>query len=561
MTGRRKNQGTFGLFFTLKGYIMVKNLPKNFEDTVSIWHFFGARGQALLPGSGDMRPDGQNGPYECLSRRKDMRENTSVHRLLRRALSLCLALALTVSLCVPALAAQRRPGERRRGGRCPRRSDLLHAGVRQYLTYTAQDSSGFLIGEDDVAAEIHTQEISLDSFDENGQLRMSFPFAYKDAVYVDDETGDIYDYSAWCQIVRVRAYDAAGHVTTCNALLYDTVYGQKMYEESGFKDARYSDGTIRGDILELDPLWNQEDAKLTDTRFFITNDMLDENGNLHVRATLDRDANLVVFNDNVYAPQEGSRQVEFDIPIRQGVNLTYVKTLSSAFAENDFGTVYKLYLYYLPDTEPSSLRFDDERIADGAVVYTNEDAFTVSGDITSLYGNVGLKINGNQLLYPAGDLNVLAEPITQVFSYGAQLQEGENVVTVEFTDEATGAATTVAFTVVKDTAAPEAPVIAQGGDGKVTLTAAEEDVTLYYSYDGTEWVLYTGPFAPTATPVYAKAVDRVGNESAVSRLAVQVTASQPVQTGDAAPVAVYTALLLTAAALAAAAMLRRRRVK
>ena len=276
-------------------------------------------------------------------------------------------------------------------------------------------------------AEIHTQEISLDSFDENGQLRMSFLFAHKDAVYVDDETGDIYDYSAWCQIVRVRAYDAAGHVTTCNALLYDTVYGQKMYEESGFKDARYSGGTIRGDILELDPLWNQEDAKLTDTRFFITDDMLDENGSLHVQATLARDANLVIYNGVRYLPQEGSRQVKFDIPIRQGVNLTYVKTLSSAFAENDFGTVYKLYLYYLPDTEPSSLRFDDERIADGAVVYTNEDAFTVSGDITSLYGNVGLKINGNQLLYPAGDLNVLAEPITQVFSYGAQLQEGEKV--------------------------------------------------------------------------------------------------------------------------------------
>lgn len=242
-------------------------------------------------------------------------------------------------------------------------------------TMSDEDFSGFLIGEDDVAAEIHTQEISLDSFDENGQLRMSFPFAYKDAVYVDDETGDIYDYSAWCQIVRVRAYDAAGHVTTCNALLYDTVYGQKMYEESGFKDARYSDGTIRGDILALEPLWNQEDAKLTDTRFFITDDMLDENGNLHVQATLARDANLVIYNGVRYLPQEGSRQVEF-------------------------------------------------------------------------------------------------------------------------TDEATGAATTVSFTVVKDTAAPEAPVIAQGGDGKVTLTAAEEDVTLYYSYDGTEWVLYTGPFVP-----------------------------------------------------------------
>lgn len=284
-------------------------------------------------------------------------------------------------------------------------------------------------------AEIHTQEISLDSFDENGQLRMSFRFAYKDAVYVDDETGDIYDYSAWYQIVRVRAYDAAGHVTTCNALLYDTVYGQKMYEESGFKDARYSGENINGLIDSLEPLWNKEEG-MTDTRYIITDDMLDENGSLHVQATLARDANLVVFNGNVYLPQEGSRQVEF-------------------------------------------------------------------------------------------------------------------------TDEATGAATTVAFTVVKDTAAPEAPVIAQGGDGRVTLTAAEEDVTLYYSYDGTEWVLYTGPFAPTATPVYAKAVDRAGNESAVSRLAVQVTASQPVQTGDAAPVAVYTALLLTAAA----PVLRRRRVK
>ena len=125
-----------------------------------------------------------------------------------------------------------------------------------------------------------------------------------------------------------------------------------------------------------------------------------------------------------------------------------------------------------------------------------------------------------------------------------------------------GTATTVTFTVVRDTAAPEAPVIAQGGDGKVTLTAAEEHVTLYYSYDGTEWVLYTGPFAPTAAKVYAKAVDQAGNESAVSQLAVAVAASQPVKTGDAAPLAVYAALLLTAAAaLTAMPVLRRRRVR
>lgn len=156
------------------------------------------------------------------------------------------------------------------------------------------------------------------------------------------------------------------------------------------------------------------------------------------------------------------------------------------------------------------------------MICTNQETFPITGDVTHLFGNISLKINGDILIYPTNDVNVLGDPITQVFSYGAQLQEGKNVVTVELSDEATGTATTVTFTVVRDTAAPEAPVIAQGGDGKVTLTAAEEHVTLYYSYDGTEWVLYTGPFAPTAAKVYAKAVDQAGNESAVSQLAVAV---------------------------------------
>ena len=98
--------------------------------------------------------------------------------------------------------------------------------------------------------------------------------------------------------------------------------------------------------------------------------------------------------------------------------------------------------------------------------------------------------------------------------------------------------------------------------GITQSSGLEEHVTLYYSYDGTEWVLYTGPFAPTAAKVYAKAVDQAGNESAVSQLAVAVAASQPVKTGDAAPLAVYAALLLTAAAaLTAMPVLRRRRVR
>lgn len=39
MAGRRKKSRGIRIVFTLKGYIMVKNLPENFEDTVNIRHF------------------------------------------------------------------------------------------------------------------------------------------------------------------------------------------------------------------------------------------------------------------------------------------------------------------------------------------------------------------------------------------------------------------------------------------------------------------------------------------------------------------------------------------
>ena len=86
-----------------------------------------------------------------------------------------------------------------------------------------------------MAAEIHTQEISLDSFDENGQLRMSLPFAYKDAVYVDDETGDIYDYSAWCQIVRVRRNSGASGIGQVKKAISAVFLGKDTSSKLGWR--------------------------------------------------------------------------------------------------------------------------------------------------------------------------------------------------------------------------------------------------------------------------------------------------------------------------------------
>lgn len=106
MTGRRKNRGRQDCFYA-KGLYNGEKFAENFrghreypaffrvaQPTASRW----SRETYALPGGLGLR--------ELLFRRKDMRENTSVHRLLRRALSLCLAVVLAVSLCVPALAAQ-----------------------------------------------------------------------------------------------------------------------------------------------------------------------------------------------------------------------------------------------------------------------------------------------------------------------------------------------------------------------------------------------------------------------------------------------------------------------
>ena len=160
-------------------------------------------------------------------------------------------------------------------------------------------------------------------------------------------------------------------------------------------------------------------------------------------------------------------------------------------------------------------------------------------------GSINVKLHVDKTTSTAPHLDVVA-----YFAAGETYQKGDNFYFTVYDGGGEGREP-YAVAIQPRTYAPVRP-----------LTAAEEHVTLYYSYDGTEWVLYTGPFAPTAAKVYAKAVDQAGIESAVSQLAVAVADSQPVKTGDAAPLAVYAALLLTAAAaLTAMPVLRRRRVR
>lgn len=387
-------------------------------------------------------------------------------------------------------------------------------------TMSSSDFMSWIFGEP-ISAEVHKSTYTAADLDENGRLYLDVPFAYKESIYVDDD-GTVYDMSASTQIVKVTAYDAAGNETIFDAIFYDDAYSKENYGDQEYEDVRENDGMTKGGYTALEPFWKEEDPGY-DT--YILDPAWVKDGMMHVVATLARDSNYAEVNGVEYWPEEGSRTLEFDIPIKEGLNITYFKTYADFGMPNGLQSIYKIYLYYLPDTVPTVLTFDDERIEDGAVITTNQETFPITGSMITRYGNVSMKINGDQIFYPEGAINVEGDYMTRSFSYGARLTEGENIVTVTLSD-ATNYSMEMHFTVILDTTAPDAPAISQDETGAVTIEAPEEGAALYYSYDGEEWILYTGPFAPGGETVYAKAVDEAGNESAVSKLVLEVEAPE-----------------------------------
>ena len=379
-----------------------------------------------------------------------------------------------------------------------------------------------------VSCEVHHADYTADDLDENGRLSLKVPFAYKRVEYTD-ENGNLIDDSKYTQIVRVKATDYAGNKTSFNAIVYDVVEGQAQLDRVGFKDVRKGDDSIISGFAALEPLWSADEDVVTSC--LIDPSWVDENGMMHVVGTLKRDGKCAEFNGVRYYPEEGSRQVEFDIPVQPGLNVVYVKTIADMMG-TELEISYKLFLFYLKDEVPTVLHFDDEAITDGAVLYTNRETYPLPGTVLSMYGGLTMKINGDQVFYPENGMNIEGDYVEHKFSYGARLTEGENPIHVALND-GTGYSTEMNFTIVLDTVAPNAPAISQGDTGAVTITSDEADATIYYSYDGEEWILYTGAFVPAGSKIYAKAVDKAGNASAEGNYAIVVPAPEaPVIAAD-----------------------------
>jgi LPXTG-motif cell wall-anchored protein len=82
-------------------------------------------------------------------------------------------------------------------------------------------------------------------------------------------------------------------------------------------------------------------------------------------------------------------------------------------------------------------------------------------------------------------------------------------------DEAGNISVAVSYT-MPDRTAPKSPVVAEK-DGKVTLTAADEDTAkIEYSLDNKTWIAYTEPVkVEEKSTIYARAIDESGNVSEV----------------------------------------------
>jgi len=208
--------------------------------------------------------------------------------------------------------------------------------------------------------------------------------------------------------------------------------------------------------------------------FILTPDDLDENGFLHVYGELlleDESIPAVLYaNGGAVAGTDIGMDYDFNIKIFPGVNYM---TLSVDY--DGWISGYTYLLYYLP--EPTTVTFDDSRIADGAVITTTEDTFEISGAVTSYYMGESVTINGDNVLYDAGPLsNPAGEVQTWTFAYTAELELGTNIITVEATNS-TWAEDAITFTVIRS--AVSAPAGDDTGDDNGDDTGTTEPGFLF----------------------------------------------------------------------------------
>ncbi len=371
----------------------------------------------------------------------------------------------------------------------------------------------------------------------DGSYCFKVPFFTQVVTDYDYETGEssVYEYAT--QVAIVEATDVVGNASVFFIMLEGGELAENSYNAFGDVDIRDEETDMSGGLnfTEFGPVdadWYVNFMPLTLFGWATVDpELVDEDGTLTLWGVLPEDTDFDQYlgitcgSGELIEPEtneDGQRVVKFDVKLEPGTNIVYYSLMIDEWGEI-IPITWRLTLYYLPEGTETAISFEDDKIADGAVIYTNSDVFNVSGDIFTLVGNLEFMINGDMITFMTSSGNdVTGRGDKSHFNYPVTLTEGENVVTVQLYDDV-GTVTEMSFTVILDKKAPATPSISADENGSVTITneEKEESVTLYYSLDGENWIAYTGTFAMEKDgTVRAKAVDAAGNESEIASLVV-----------------------------------------
>ena len=187
----------------------------------------------------------------------------------------------------------------------------------------------------------------------------------------------------------------------------------------------------------------------------------------------------------------------------------------------------------LYDSKAPSVSFD-LNVRDDNKVYTNNENFTLKGNVTdNLYG-YSLYINGEAVLNLDQMFVEGEDKLQREFSKNITLEQGVNNVLVEVVDMM-GNNVAQYIPVILDKEAPAKPSInlsvteLTNKPVNVTITSNETQIDkIEYSFDGENYTEYNGQFSVgISSKVYARVIDYAGNVSEVALADVKIDTEAP----------------------------------
>lgn len=224
----------------------------------------------------------------------------------------------------------------------------------------------------------------------------------------------------------------------------------------------------------------------------------------------------------------------FPIELKQGKHSVAFYLQSNH--ENDGKPLINEGYYVIVDTVLPTLQLDQLTVDEkGAYsVYTNENPFHLKGLISDNFSGYKLVVNNENIHtdinYDTFDEKFFEGKPAAAFDYEVPVTDGENHLQVGLTDSL-GNTASKAITVFYKNEVLKAPTITPSTTAltnqAVTLIAtANDEETLFYSYDGEHYEPYTKELAIAINQkVFFYATDRYGNKSEVA--VYEVTTIQP----------------------------------